>query len=136
LGEFEVTLLERELHSTGTDFALDRKPFCTVSSSDFGSPDWEYGPVAESLSVEWALGVSGVTVTLIVGPAATATAAKVSVTTAERARTLRIGNESMPDQDRASLGFMSQMPRSWIVMQALIVIFVLAGIVIALTRLL
>jgi hypothetical protein len=31
---------------------------------------------------------------------------------------------------------MSQMPRSWIVMQALIVIFVLAGIVIALTRLL
>jgi hypothetical protein len=31
---------------------------------------------------------------------------------------------------------MSQMPRSWIVMQALIVLFVLAGIVIALTRLL
>jgi hypothetical protein len=31
---------------------------------------------------------------------------------------------------------MSQMPRSWIVMQALIIIFVLAGIVIALTRLL
>jgi len=28
------------------------------------------------------------------------------------------------------------MPRSWIVMQALIIIFVLAGIVIALTRLL
>jgi hypothetical protein len=31
---------------------------------------------------------------------------------------------------------MSQMPRSWIVMQALIIVFVLAGIVIALTRLL
>jgi hypothetical protein len=30
----------------------------------------------------------------------------------------------------------SQMPRSWLIMQALIVIFVLAGIVIALTRLL
>jgi hypothetical protein len=41
----------------------------------------------------------------------------------------------MPDRDRASLGFVSQMPRSWIVMQVLIVVFVLAGIVIALTRL-
>jgi hypothetical protein len=36
---------------------------------------------------------------------------------------------------RASLGFVSRMPRSWIVMQALIVVFVLAGIVIGLTRL-
>ena len=42
----------------------------------------------------------------------------------------------MPKEGRASLGCMSQMPRSWIVMQALIIIFVLAGIVIALTRLL
>jgi len=30
---------------------------------------------------------------------------------------------------------MSQMPRSWVVMQALIVVFVIAGMVIALTRL-
>ncbi len=35
---------------------------------------------------------------------------------------------------RARLRYM-RMPRSWIVMQALIVVFVLAGIVIAITRL-
>lgn len=85
--------------------------------------------------MEWALGVSGVTVTLIVGPAATATAAKVSVMMAERTRALRI-EASMPDPGRASLRLVSQMPRSWLIMQALIVVFVLAGIVIALTRLL
>jgi hypothetical protein len=57
------------------------------------------------------------------------------VMTAERARALRTG-ASMPHPARASLRLMSQMPRSWMVMQALIVVFVLAGIVIALTRLL
>jgi hypothetical protein len=76
-----------------------------------------------------------VTVALTVGPAATATAAKLSVMTAERARALRI-RASMPHLGRASLRLVSQMPRSWLVMQALIVVFVLAGIVIALTRLL
>lgn len=85
--------------------------------------------------MEWALGVSGVTVTWTVGPAATAAAAKTSVITAERARALRIeGVCRIPA--RASLRLVSQMPRSWMVMQALIVVFVLAGIVIALTRLL
>lgn len=45
------------------------------------------------------------------------------------------GMQVCPIQGRASLGFVSQMPRSWIVMQALIVVFVVAGMVIALTRL-
>lgn len=86
----EVTLLECGLHNTGTDFALDLKPFCVVIFNDSGSPDSEIGPVAETFSVEWADGVSGVTVILTVGPAATAAAANAGVRIAERARAVRI----------------------------------------------
>jgi hypothetical protein len=123
-------------HSTFTDLALDLKPFCTSSSAELGRPLNPNGPVAVMLTLEAFATLFGDRPTETVAPLAIATApagtSTTSVVNPIRFSTARQYAEAVPQPSRASVG---PMPRLWFWTQAAIVVFVLIGMVIAITKL-